>query len=338
MRALFTYTLRTRRWPIWGRYLGATLVILITLKLRLGLTGNLPAFPFLLFFAAIIVNAVLFDRGSGFYTVALSAILADYFFIEPVGSVYIEDYRAVISLILYLMIGFTTAAIIEALHTTAHDLIQANQRLAAAEQEKGLLLREAGHRMKNDLATLAALVRLQERSMRDPLVRSALASTADRIHVLARVHERLHLSEGRSAVIDVADFIQELCNDLKAAQFALRPILLTVQVERHVLPLERTVPIGLIINELLTNCLKYAFPDDQSGTITVDFHCSGERFRLSIIDDGIGLPMPSGSQTFAGLGTRLIRSMAAQLGGTVTIEPNSNGKGTRAIVEFPVAA
>ena len=338
MHALFTYSFRTRRWPVWGRYLGATLVILITLMLRLGLTEYLPAFPFLLFFAAIIINAVLFDRGSGFYTVVLSAILADYFFIEPIGSIDIEDYRAVIGLILYLMIGFTTAAIIEALHTTAHDLTQANQRLAAAEQEKALLLRESGHRMKNDLATLAALVRLQERTMQDPLVRSALASTADRIHVLARVHERLHLGEGRTAVINVADFIQELCNDLKAAHFALRPISLTLQVEQHVLPLERTVPIGLIINELLTNCLKYAFPDDLGGTITVDFHCSGERFRLSILDDGVGLRMPGNSRTFTGLGTRLIRSMAAQLGGTVTIEPNSHGKGTRAIVEFPAAA
>jgi two-component system, sensor histidine kinase PdtaS len=187
MQAFFTYTFHTRGWPVWARYLGATLVVLITLVLRLGLTEYLPAYPFLLFFVAIILNATLFDWSSGFYTVALSAAFSAYFFLEPIGSLRVADSRAVLGLILFLVIGFITAGIIEALHTTAHSLTRANNRLAAAEQDKDLLLREAGHRMKNDLMTLTALVRLQERAVQDPMVRSALASTANRIHVLSRV-------------------------------------------------------------------------------------------------------------------------------------------------------
>ncbi|WP_201842616.1 sensor histidine kinase [Microvirga zambiensis] len=336
MQALFTYTFLTRGWPVWARYLGATLVVLIMLVLRIGLSAYLPAFPFLLFFMAIIVNAVLFNRGSGFYTVALSAVLADYFFLEPVGSLRIEDHRATLGLILYLMIGFTTAGIIEALHTTAHSLTRANKRLAAAEQEKDLLLREAGHRMKNDLMMLTALVRLQERVVHDPSARSALTSTADRIHVLSRVQERLRLGQGTSAVVNVADFITELCDDLKAALVDLRPIAITVRAERHLLPQERIVPVGLIINELLTNSLKYAFPGERGGTITVDFSRGGDTFRVAVADDGVGLPPESRPGPSSGLGTRLIRSMATQLGGTVTIESDGDGTGTSLVVRFPV--
>ncbi|MFC1458093.1 sensor histidine kinase [Microvirga arabica] len=335
MQAFFTYTFLTRGWPVWARYLGATLVVLIMLMLRIGLSVYLPAFPFLLFFMAIIVNAVIFNRGSGFYTVALSAVLADYFFLEPVGSLRIDDSRTVLGLILYLMIGFTTAGIIEALHTTAHSLTRANKRLAAAEQEKDLLLREAGHRMKNDLMTLTALVRLQERAVQDPSAKSALSSTADRIHVLSRVQERLRLGQGTSAVINVADFITELCDDLKTALVDLRPIAVTVRAERHLLPQERVVPVGLIINELLTNSLKYAFPDDRGGTITVDFSRESDTFRVAVADDGVGLPPESRPGPSSGLGTRLIRSMVAQLGGTINVEPNGNGAGTVITVRFP---
>ena len=78
-------------------------------------------------------------------TRTLSAVLADYFFLDPVGSLWIEDPLAILGLVLYLVIGFTTAGIIEALHTTAHGLTQANKRLAEAEQDKDLLLREAAH-------------------------------------------------------------------------------------------------------------------------------------------------------------------------------------------------
>jgi two-component sensor histidine kinase len=336
MQALFTYTFLTRGWPVWARYLCATLVVLIMLVLRMGLSAYLPAFPFLLFFVAIILNAVLFDRGSGFYTVALSALMADYFFLEPVGSLWIEDHRAVLGLILYLLIGFTTAGIIEALHTTAHRLTRANKQLAANEQEKDLLLREAGHRMKNDLMTLEALVRLQERAVQDPTARSALASTADRIHVLSRVHDRLRLGQGTIAVVNVADFITELCDDLKAALVGLRPVAVTVRAEHHLLPQERSVPVGLIINELLTNSLKYAFPDDRSGTIIVSFSREGESFRVSVADDGVGLPPVSRPESASGLGTRLIRSMAAQLGGSVMIEKGGDTTGTRVTVQFPV--
>jgi two-component sensor histidine kinase len=126
------------------------------------------------------------------------------------------------------------AVIIEALHSAVYKLILANERLAAAEQERDFLLREAGHRFKNDLAILAALVRLQERSMEEPEARAALASTADRIQVVGRVQERLKLADSQ-AVVDTREFICELCDDLKAALLGVRSLVLKVETERHLL-------------------------------------------------------------------------------------------------------
>ncbi|WP_230531087.1 sensor histidine kinase [Microvirga roseola] len=335
MQNLFTYTFQTRNWPVWARYLGATLVVALALMARLALDDYLPAYPFLLFFASIIINASLFNRGTGFYSVVLSAVLATVFFIEPVGRFEVEDPRQITGMIFFLVIGLTTAGIIEALHTTAHSLTLANKRLAAAEQERDLLLREAGHRMKNDLATLTALVRLQERAVQDQTARSVLASTADRIHVLSRVHERLRLGEGVNAVINVSDFITELCDDLKAAVIGLRPIVMRIETERCWLTQERSVAIGLIINELVTNSLKYAFPEERSGTISVRFSREGDRFRLVVVDDGVGMS-PQEPNKPSGLGQRLVRSMTAQLGGTFDIQPDSGRPGTLATVEFPV--
>ncbi|WP_414476295.1 sensor histidine kinase [Microvirga sp. M2] len=339
MQTLFAYTSWTREWPGWARYGSAILVVLLMLVLRLGLADYLPAYPFLLFFIPIIVNAALFDQGSGAYSVLLCAALAIYFFIEPIGSFAIADPRQITSVVLFVLIGLTAAGIIEALHATAQELVRANKQFAAADQEKDLLLREAGHRMKNDLATLTALVRLQERAMQDQAARSALAATADRIQVLSRVRERLRLGQGANAIVDVAEFIAELCDDLKAAFLHLRPIVIKVDAEPHWLPQERSVAIGLIINELVTNSLKHAFPDDRSGAITVRFSRQDDVFELEVRDDGIGTPDGEGADRSppTGLGQRLIRSMAAQLGGTVTVGPNKGASGTHTTVLFPAA-
>jgi two-component sensor histidine kinase len=200
-------------------------------------------------------------------------------------------------------------------------------------REKDLVLQEASHRFKNELAMLSALLRLQERSVEDETARTALASTADRVQVLARVHERLQRAE-KAAVVDMREFIVALCDDLRMALIGLRPILMKVEAETHRLSQERAVAIGLVINELLTNALKYAFPEDRSGTVKVRFMRQEDGFCLMVIDDGIGIPCerkPDGS----GLGQRLIRSMVMQLQGSVEFTPDSGAAGTIVTVRFP---
>jgi two-component sensor histidine kinase len=331
--SLFKYTFLTRAWPTWARYAATAAIVLATLGIRLALHAWFPGSPFLLFFLAIIVCAALFDHGAGIFAVLLSAGLAKWFLIEPTGTLNVVRTEDIAGLSVFIAIGLLSAAVLEALHKVAHDLADANDQLVASEGDKDLLLQEASHRFKNELTMLSAMLRLQQRSIKDNLASSALSSTADRVQVLARVHERLQRSH-TAAVVDTREFITALCDDLRAT-IDLRPIALEVDAESHLLTQERAVPVGLIINELLANALKYAFPNERAGTVKVRFVREDDAYCLSVSDDGAGMAAERNAAG-TGLGQRLVRSMAAQLGGSLEIGPDPQNPGTSATVRFPL--
>ncbi|MBZ6078027.1 sensor histidine kinase [Microvirga puerhi] len=336
MQAFFAYSFETRQWPLWARYLTATVIIFMVYGLQVSLTEPLAAYPLVLFFVTIVINAALFDHGSGTYSTLLSAALIAYNLMEPAGSFRISDPHQSVGLALFVVAGIVTAAVIGNLHTLAFELSQANIHLAAAEQDKDLLLQEAGHRMKNDLALLTALVRLQAKTVLDPSAQAALVSTAERLHVMSRLQDRLK-RENTTAVVDIRSYVIDLCDDLKTALIGLRPIGFKVAVEQHFLTEERAVATGLIVNELVTNSLKYAFPAEQPGMVMVAFHRENDEFTLIVSDDGIGLPFgPLADRESTGLGRRLIHAMAAQLGGTAVVKPRAGSSGTTATIRFPV--
>jgi two-component sensor histidine kinase len=333
MLPLFEYTFRTRAWPTWARYAATCAVVIVMLLVRLAIPVQFPGSPFLLFMLAVIICAALFNHGCGIFAVLLSALLAVWFLIEPKGALTSPAAEDVFGLSFFVAIGLITATILEALHRVAADLIEANQLLVASEADKDLLLREASHRYKNELSIITALLHLQERSVDDETARAALASTAERIRVLGRAHERLQRAEA-SAVVDTGEFIGSICDDLRAALIGLRPVSLIVEAESHLMPQERAVPLGLIMNELLTNALKYAFADERSGTVTVRFFREQDQFRLVVSDDGVGMSVdrqPGGS----GLGQRLVRSMVAQLRGAIEIATGEGAPGMVVTVRLP---
>ena len=302
------------------------------LGLRLALGDLFQGYPFLFFFLEILASAALFNRGSGIFAVLLSAVLAKWFLIPPTGTLNIATTTDVIALSSFIAVGLVSAAVLEALHRVASDLVEANQKLVASESEKDLLLQEASHRFKNELAMLDAMLRLQERDAGEPTASAALRSAADRVHVLGRMHERLQRAN-QEAVVHMREFLNALCEDVRSARIGLRPISLKVKVEDHTLPQERAVPVGLILNELLTNAFKYAFPDDRRGTIKVDFRKEGDSYFLAVADDGVGMSSrPAAEQNGSGLGQRLIRSMVGQLDGSLTGEP---GAGSVVSIRFP---
>jgi two-component sensor histidine kinase len=333
--SLFKYTFLTRAWPTWARYAATAVIVLATLGIRLALHTWFPGSPFLLFFLAIIVCAALFDHGTGIFAVLLSAGLAKWFLIEPTGTLNVVRTEDIAGLAVFVAIGLVSGAILEALHKVAHDLANANELLVASEGEKDLLLQEASHRFKNELTMLSALLRLQQRSIHDSAASSALGSTADRVQVVGRVHERLQRSK-TTAVVDTREFVCALCEDLKKT-IELRPVALEVDAESHLLSQERAVPVGLIINELLTNAFKYAFPDQKGGRVQVQFVREGDAYCLRVTDDGVGMAVER-SPVGTGLGQRLVAAMATQLGGTLEIETDPPVPGTSVCVRFPLTA
>ena len=323
--SLFRYTFVSRAWPSWARYLATVLIVCAMLGLRLALGDLFQGYPFLFFFLAILASAALFNRGSGILAVLLSAVLAKWFLIPPTGTLNIATTTDVIALSSFIAVGLVSAAVLEALHRVASDLVEANQKLVASESEKDLLLQEASHRFKNELAMLDAMLRLQERDIGDPTASAALRSAAERVHVLGRMHERLQRAN-QAAVVDMREFINALCEDVRSARIGLRPISLKVSAEDHLLPQERAVPVGLILNELLTNAFKYAFPNDRRGAIKVEFRKESDSYFLAVADDGVGMSSrPAAEQKGSGLGQRLIRSMVGQLDGSLTAEPAEAG-------------
>jgi two-component sensor histidine kinase len=153
--------------------------------------------------------------------------------------------------------------------------------------------------------------------------------------VLGRVHDRLTHGDG-AAVVDLKTFLGDLCNDLRTSLAGLRPVAVRVELESHVRPMEQAVPLGLILNELLTNALKYAFPGEREGTISVRLERCGDELCLVVADDGVGLASTDGGGggAPAGMGQRLVRSLTQQLGGRVSIDSRP-GEGTRCTVHVP---
>jgi len=240
----------------------------------------------------------------------------------------------------FLGTGLLTVLTSEALHdaffrlaTANKGLAEANARIAASEQEKDLLLQELTHRFKNDLANLTAILRLQARSVTDPFARTELMEASERVQIMGRLHQHL-IPSAEASVVDVGRFISELCEDWRASMIGLRPIVLGVDVEQDEMPFSQAIMLGLIINELVTNSLKYAFPEGRAGRIDILLVTIATEHVLTVRDDGIGNAAPFPDST--GLGQRLVHAMTKQLNGQYHVEKIDTGR--ICVIRFPDAS
>lgn len=198
------------------------------------------------------------------------------------------------------------------------------ERLRALLADRSLLLDEVNHRVKNSLQQIASVVRLQSRSVADGEAREALDKTLDRIMAVGRVHEQLYKSAGQVGAFDAGDYAKALAHDL-VESLGREDVELTTDVEGHVLDLKQAVPLALILNELVTNALKYGCPADRPCRIHVGFGTDGPDYRLSVSDDGVGLPKGFTSRSKKSLGMRAVEALARQLGGRLVVEQPEAG-------------
>lgn len=169
-----------RRLPVAARYLLSVVVVGAFFALRLMLSA-LDGFPYLLFFPAIILCAVVLDRGTGFFATVLSALLAVYFFVPPIGSFAVPDGSTMLALVLFVLTGFFLAAVVEALRVTAETLKETKHELETSKAQTELLLVDINHRVKNHLQSLAWLLTLSRRDAGDERSKEALDAAAGRI-------------------------------------------------------------------------------------------------------------------------------------------------------------
>lgn len=198
------------------------------------------------------------------------------------------------------------------------------ERLRVLLAERTLLLDEVNHRVKNSLQQIASVVRLQSRSVQHADAREALEKTLDRIIAVGRVHEQLYKTGGEVGVFDAGAYAEALAHDL-VSSLGRDDVELVTDVQPATLDLRQAVPLALILNELVTNALKYGCPADRPCRIRVGFGTEGDTYRLSVADDGEGLPKGFTPRTTKSLGMRAIEALARQLGGRFVVEQPESG-------------
>ena len=324
-------------WPLLLRVLVSALLagatIFMTFELRLADLGC----RFLLAYPAVLAASYLGGRFAG-YTATLGCGLLFAGLQHRVWTGSVKDWAELGTLALFTGIGLGAATLLSRLKSANRDAALANVELErsrdearAAHQQTDLLLRELRHRVKNDIANAASLLRLQAKSSDGP-VRAQLDTAAARLLVLARVHEQLS-RHGHKPVVDLAAFLDSLCSDLRATTFTGRAITLEGSFAPLQVSSSEAVAVGLILNELITNSVKYGFADN-GGSIRASVQCLPDRVVEAVVsDDGSGFDAQPGK---GGLGHQLVRSLAAQLRGEFACE--SSGSGTTCRVRYPGSA
>ncbi len=202
-------------------------------------------------------------------------------------------------------------------------------RYAALAAEREVLLREVNHRVGNSLQIIASLLHLQANSSTVDDVKAALTNAMGRVAAVAQVHRRLYTSHDLKSVL-LNQYLDALLEDLRRSAEGNKMSRLTLKAEPIEIDPDRAVAIGIIVNELVMNAVKYAYPDG-AGPIHVDLHAQGDDLLLSIADDGVGLKGKTDPRS-TGMGQRIVAAMAAKLEASVERDPAHAG--TRIVLQF----
>ncbi len=189
--------------------------------------------------------------------------------------------------------------------------------ISASLQEKEILLKEIHHRVKNNMQVISSLLNLQAKMVKDEKSRDAIKESQNRVMSIALVHEKLYKSKSL-AQIDYSEYIRKVAQNLLDSYNILPDkVELAVEADEIVLPISKAIPVSLIVNELLSNSLKYAFPGDRKGTVGIIFKKEGDRHLLTVWDNGVGLPAGFAWDKTETLGLQLVTSLVGQLAGTI---------------------
>jgi PAS domain S-box-containing protein len=195
----------------------------------------------------------------------------------------------------------------------------AEDRLKLALHEKEILLKEIHHRVKNNLQIIISLLFLQAKQNNDPATTGALMDSQTRVKSMALVHEKLYQSENLGS-IDFAGYLHTLVPNLMVAYGAeTRRIRVSIAAKDLPLSITTAIPLGLIMNELVSNSLKYAFPDGREGELSIEGNAKGDTMQITVRDNGIGIPGSLDWRYTESLGLHLVQMLTRQLRGTVDL-------------------
>jgi two-component sensor histidine kinase len=209
---------------------------------------------------------------------------------------------------------------------------EAAERLRDLLRQRTLLLDEVNHRVKNSLQQIASVVRLQANAAKTADAKHALDNTLSRIMAVGRVHEQIYKTAGGLGKFDAGLYARNLAREL-VDSMGRDDIVLETETDFAVLDMQQAGPIALILNELITNALKYGCPPGRPSCIYVRFKALDDEYRLTVADDGEGLPSGFTANSKSSLGMRAIHALARQLGGEFVVDDSDIG--ASCTVKFP---
>ncbi|AUB57493.1 MULTISPECIES: histidine kinase dimerization/phosphoacceptor domain -containing protein [Methanobacterium] len=211
------------------------------------------------------------------------------------------------------------------------DLRNAEKKLKKSLKEKEILLKEIHHRVKNNLMIISSLLNLQSHYIKDKEALDVFRESQNRAKSMALIHERLYQSTDLKN-IDFGDYIRSLTTDLYHSMVSdPGRVNLDLDLEDVKIDINTVVPLGLIVNELVTNSMKYAFPDDECGHIKVELHHEHENVVLRVSDNGVGFPRDVDYKNTNSLGLQLVNNLIIQIDGELELD---NNQGTTFTIRF----
>jgi two-component sensor histidine kinase len=200
---------------------------------------------------------------------------------------------------------------------------EAEEQIKASLEEKVVLLKEIHHRVKNNLQVISSLLSLQSERIADPQIHAVLQDSQNRVRSMALIHEKLYQAKDQVRV-NVAEYIQNLTSYLMRSYASQTTgVQLRVKADNIYLGIDTAMPCGLVINELLSNALKHAFPNGRSGIVYVELHYAQDGCcTLLVGDNGVGMPAGLDLQKSATLGLQLVHTLVKQLDGSMEVRRN----------------
>lgn len=281
-----------------------------------------PGFPFLTFFPAVLLTSAFASVRAGVVVAVASGLAARYFFIMPIASLSLNGTSAV-AMGFYALVVMTEILLISAVKQSLLRLRAAQQRSADLANSRALMFSELQHRVSNNLATVAALLRLQAGQTKDAEAKQVLKVAQVRIDTISRLQRRLHSPNIQS--VAVADFIQDMAADTIDAAGAGANVALKFQLTPVQVVHEKAIPLGLIVSELLMNAVEHsAGPEAGAVEITITLaqeprEGGGSLVTLDVHDSGKGVPEGFDVELTKSLGISIARQFAMQLSGKLSL-------------------
>ncbi|MEP0132747.1 MAG: sensor histidine kinase [Eudoraea sp.] len=307
------------------------------------LTGGINS-PFIFVLAIVVFAGYATTRHYGKIYLYLTVLIITLIFVQGISDFSItrnvvppesQNLFSFLSIVfsVYLLGGVLGKNLLKAHHNLYRTKMEIEERI----HEKDTLLKEVHHRVKNNLQTVSSLLSLQSRGIKDEKVKNLIKSSQNRVISMAMVHEMLYMREDLSK-IDYKSYVEELSEYLvKSVKGADSNVKVNINIPQIELGIDTAIPLGLLINEALTNALKYGIKGNDQGEIHIDLEKTGDKdYVLNIGDNGVGFSEEVNFKNTRSLGLKLIHNLTRQLKGTIIRDFSK--KGTNYIVNFKEVA